>query len=399
MTKADLLYDYAAEVLSFGFAGQGAPALPAAPAPDSLERMAGRCLAAFERSGRERLVLLGLGSGALAGLLAERIPPERLLACELDLPLVRSLRAAGRLGWWRRGGGAQLAVDASAWAVLLLLDRAGIAPQDVLALPNPELAPADKARLRALELLLTRSKPVPQPSGVETPRISVAAILSPNEPDLPGFLAQLPHWLHELVLVWDAPALPSLPGLALPEAFPVWQGARPLGRDFSAQRNAMLEACGGDWVFSLDADERLSPEDWAALPLLCAEREASAWHFPRVTPYPTPESALTGFGLWPDIQLRLFRRQPGLRYVNSVHERLAGIEGRQALALDVEIEHLNRLGKTEEEIRRKLSGFDAAAGGSVRHALSSEYPRVPRELLSPARRGLPRGLLLPPDIG
>ncbi|MBI5519473.1 MAG: glycosyl transferase family 2 [Desulfovibrio sp.] len=399
MTDADLLYDYAAEVLSFGFSGERAPGLPAAPAPEALERMAGRCLAAFERSGRERLVLLGLGSGGLAGALAKRLPPQRLAVCEQDLPLVRALRAAGRLDWWRRGGGAPLAADASAWAVLLLLDRAGIGPQDVLALPNPELAPAAKARLKPLELLLTRSKPLPQASGVDTPRLSVAAILSPAEPDLPGFFAQLPSWLHELVLVWDAPVLPDCSGLPLPEAFPVWQAARPLERDFAAQRNAMLEACGGDWVFSLDADERLSPEDWAALPLLCADHEAAAWHFPRVTPYPRPESALTGFGLWPDIQLRLYRRQPGLRYVNPVHERLTGIEGGQALALDVEIEHLNRLGKTDEDIRRKLAGFDAAGGGGVRHALSSEYPRVPRELLSPPRRGLPRGLLLPPDIG
>ncbi len=196
--------------------------------------------------------------------------------------------------------------------------------------------------------------------------------------------------------MWDAP---SLPAVTVPERFMVWQTARPLGHDFSAQRNAMLAACSGDWVLYLDADERLSAEGWAALPLLCTDLVVAGWHFPRVTPYPSADRALTGFGLWPDVQLRLFRRTPGLRFVNPVHERLTGLAGPQALALDVEIEHLNRLGKSEEDIRRKLAGFDEAGDGRVRHALSAEYPSVPRHFLSSRRAVLPRGLLLPPEKG
>ena len=161
----------------------------------------------------------------------------------------------------------------------------------------------------------------------------------------------------------------------------------------------MLAACTGDWVLYLDADERLSAPAWAALPLLCADPVTAAWHFPRITPYPTQDKALAGFGLWPDIQLRLFRRTAELRFVNPVHERLTGVCGPQALALDIEIEHLNRLRKSEAEIRRKLEGFDEAGAGPGRHCLSPEYPSVPRALLASPWVGLPRGLLLPPDIG
>lgn len=396
MNGAERLFDYATEVLSFDFKEAASTPPPASPDEAALQRMTGRCLAAFRRSGKSRLVLLGLGSGAVAAALAAALPVGALIVCEQDLSLARGLRAVGQLGWWRREGTALLALDASPWAVLLLLDRAGERLGDFFVLPNPELTPGGKARFKPLEQLLSRSQFLEPPGALEVPRLSAAAILSPSEPDLPGFLAQFPHWLHELVLVWDAKTLPQVD---VPAGISVWQTARPLARDFSAQRNAMLAACTGEWVLYLDADERFSSEAWAALPLLCADPVPAGWLFPRVTPYPTQDRALTGFGLWPDIQLRLFRRTQGLYFMNSVHERLAGFTGPLALALDMEIEHLNRLRKSEAEIRRKLEGFDEAGGGHLRHALSVEYPSVPREFLTSRRVGLPRGLLLPSDIG
>lgn len=398
----DVLFDYAAEVLTFGFAGDLGPApVPAAPAADALERMAGRCRAAFERSGKARLVLLGLGSGALAAALAASLPEGALCVCEQDLPLARALHADGRLAWWERFGPARLAADSSPWALLLLLDRAGIAPDEALVLPNPELAPRAKAALRSLELLLLRSRPAIFPPASRVPKLSAAAILSPTEPDLPEFFAQFPDWIHELVLVWDAETLPRV---AVPERFTVWQTARPLARDFSAQRNVMLSACTGEWVFFLDADERLAPPAWNLLPALCAPDEVAGWHFPRVSPYPTQERAVVGFGLWPDVQLRLFRRGPQLAFVNPVHERLTGLCGAQGLVLNLEIEHLSRLRKDAESQRRKLAGFDDAGRGGVRHVLSAEYPSLPRRLLEPADPGgilggAPRGLVLPGELG
>ncbi|MDO9083704.1 MAG: glycosyl transferase family 2 [Humidesulfovibrio sp.] len=412
MRAQDILNAYSAEVLGFGFKGAASAGnpetLPAAPAAMNLERLAARTRAAFERSGRRHLVLLGLGSGALAAALAEVFPVGALCVCEQDLALVRALRQAGRLDWWRPGdssGLGGLAADSSPWALFFLLDRAGISPQDALVLANPELPPQAKAAHRPLELLLTRSRPLPTAEAPPLPRLSVAAILAPSEPDLPEFFAQFPGWLAELVLVWDAEAVPESAASAdlLPQRFPVRHLARPLGRDFSAQRGAMLAACCGDWVLYLDADERLSPEAWAAIPALCAASASSvdiaAWHFPRLTPYPDADHALTGFGLWPDVQLRLFRNRPTLRFVNPVHERLTGLNGAQALALDVEIEHLSRLRKGAEALRRKLSGFDEAGAGRVRHALSAEYPSLPRGLLAARRPGSPlRCLLLPPEF-
>lgn len=398
MSRGDPLFAYAAEVLAFDFKDAAPALVPPLPEPQAVLRLTERSRAAFVRSGKAHLTLLGLGSGAVAQALAAVLPGGALVLCEQDLGLARALRDAGRLCWWTQDGPARLALDASPWALLLLLDRAGLGLQECFVLPNPELRPADKARLRPLELLLTRSRrlELPQKPAPPQPKISAAAILSPLEPALPEFFAQFPPWLHELVLVWDAEEVPGVP---VPDGLLVRQTARRLGGDFSAQRNAMLAACSGDFVFYLDADERLAPEAWDALPRLCAAEGVGGWHFPRITLYPTPQRVLTGFGLWPDIQLRLFRRTPGLVFVKPVHERLEGLAGGQGLALDVEIEHLSRLRKDEAELKRKLAGFDQAGAGRVRHALSAHYPSVPRGLLSPRPgKGL-RGLLLPPDSG
>jgi hypothetical protein len=402
MSDSDLLFDYAAEVLAFDFKDALPADVPDAPAPSAVKRMAERCAGAFQRSGKERLALIGLGSGAVAEALAQLLPPGALFVCEQNLGLARALMAAGRLRWCQPGqdhacAPARLALDASPWALLFLLDRAGLGPGEAMVLPNPELPPEDKAKMRMLELLLTSSRPLPLPSpqAAAIPKLSAAAILSPAEPGLAEFFAQLPPWLFELALVWDADEIPDIP---VPQHFPVWQTARRLERDFSAQRNLMLSACRGDFVLYLDADEGFTSEGWAALPRLCAMPEVGGWLFPRATLYPDPAHVLTGFGLWPDLQLRLFRRSQELCFFNPVHERLTGLCGQQAMALDLDIIHLSRLRKTEAELMRKLQGFDLAGSGEVRHALSPEYPSVPRELLEP-RPGGPRALLLPSELG
>jgi len=401
MSNSDLLFEYASEVLAFDFKDAPPPVIPPTPPASAVKRMAERCAAAFTRSGKTHLALLGLGSGAVAEALAGLLPPGALFVCEQDLGLARALLAGGRLLWCRPDGvhacsPARLALDASPWALLFLLDRAGLEMEQVMVLPNPELPPEEKARLRLLELLLTRSQRLELPSSAPLPKLSAAAILSPDEPGLPEFFAQLPNWLFELAIVWDADAVPDIP---VPQDFPVWQSARPLDRDFSAQRNLMLAACRGDFVMYLDADEGFSSTDWDALPRLCAVPGVGGWLFPRVTLYPEPDRVLTGFGLWPDLQLRLFRRTQELCFFNPVHERLTGLCGRQGLALDLEIVHLSRMRKNEAELRRKLLGFDQAGTGQVRHALSVEYPSVPRELVAPKSMAVRRGLLLPSELG
>lgn len=378
----ELLRAYGAEALSFAWSGTAEAAPPARPDAAALDKALARCLRLVEKSGRQSFVLLGLGSGALASALSEALPATvELVVCTLDPASARAALHAGGLPGLGRDPRLSLLADTSAWALLFLLDLAGIDPAESVLALNPEAGEPERAALAALQRTLSAARPldVPVPAPERAPAISAAAILRPDEPDLSGFFAQFPAWLAELCVLWDAPAPPD--GVP-PCAPPLRQAARPLGRDFAAQRRAMLELCGSPWVLYLDADETLRPGDWARIPGLAAQGRVAGWHLPRLTFYPDRDHCRMGLGLWPDLQLRLFRRNPSLSFVNPVHERLTGLDGPEAVVLDLPILHHTHLLKRPEAIRRKLASFQEAGGG-LGHALSGDYPHLPRHLLEP----------------
>jgi glycosyltransferase involved in cell wall biosynthesis len=183
-----------------------------------------------------------------------------------------------------------------------------------------------------------------------------------------------------VVVLWDAE---ETPGRDFACAAPIRQLARPLD-DFASQRNRVLDECDGDWVLFLDGDERFSEDVWGLLPACLLVKRLTACWFPRMTLYPDESRCKAGYGLWPDLQLRLFRNEEGVRFTRPVHERLTGVEGRTALVLDAPILHYSRLTKSPEALAAKLKRFDAASGGGISHVLSDDYPTIPRSLLSEA---------------
>ncbi len=89
--------------------------------------------------------------------------------------------------------------------------------------------------------------------------------------------------------------------------------------DFAAARNAAIELATGDWILMLDADERLQVASGPALRAFVKSRPTHAPFFaPRVENRigDGPEEIRLSF---PN---RLFRRQPELRYVGTIHEDL-----------------------------------------------------------------------------
>lgn len=378
----ELLRAYGAEVLSFAWSGAAETAPPARPDAGALDKALARCLRLAEKSGRQSFVLLGLGSGALASALSEALPGTvELLVCTLDPASARAALQAGGLPSLGRDPRLALLADTSPWALLFLMDMAGITPAAAVLALNPEATDAERAGLAALQRTLSASRPldVPPPAPGQAPAISAAAILRPDEPDLPGFFTQFPSWLAELCVLWDAPSPPSkIP----PCSVPLRQAARLLEHDFSAQRQAMLGLCRSPWILYLDADETLRPGDWPRIAGLTAQGQVAGWHFPRLTFYPDQDHCRMGLGLWPDLQLRLFRRNPGLSFVKPVHERLTGLDGPEAVALDLPILHHTHLLKRPEAIRRKLASF-LVAGSGRGHTLSRDYPHLPRHLLEP----------------
>ncbi len=398
---------YTDEVLAFALGGrQGTAVDPGVPHEGDVFRFRDRVLRTLDAGGMNHVVLFGLGSGCAARVLARSLPhPVELTVVCLEPALARGVSGIGGLSWIEPEGRARLLCDTSTWAVWLLLWLAGIGPRESLSVFSPEpLDPAEKDRLLALKRLFTGTAHVPFPgrgSGpVIRPRISFASVLSPEEPDLEDFFAAIPEVVSEVVALWDAPDVPAAARAASISPLPVRHLARPLGRDFAAQRNAMLAACREDWVFFLDADERPDTALAAMLPGLSDVPGVLAFAFPRLTLYPDAEHAKVGYGLWPDLQTRFFRRlnpdgtMP--RFERPVHERLVGVSGNTAVVPGASIRHLSRLLKDRGTLAAKLRGFDAASGGGMHHRINRDYPSLPLSFFSEFGSGDGAGVLIPP---
>ena len=87
--------------------------------------------------------------------------------------------------------------------------------------------------------------------------------------------------------------------------------------DFSAARNAALERASGDWALILDADEELSPESRQLVrPLLARAVDTVAYQVTVRNLQPANELLR-----YQDTRIiRLFRRLPGIRFRDSIHE-------------------------------------------------------------------------------
>jgi len=102
--------------------------------------------------------------------------------------------------------------------------------------------------------------------------------------------------------------------------------------DFAAARNAALRPCVGEWILSLDADERIEREDWPALRALMSPPKERAYRM--VTQNYTDQMGATGFvwsppddprrmgfpGWFPSTKTRLFPNVPGVSFEGQVHE-------------------------------------------------------------------------------
>lgn len=376
---ATLIAAYTDQVLDFNLAG---PALPALKTVSGAERakFIDRVVRLAGGSGAEIVTLIGLGRGETAAQLREILPSRtELLICEPSPPRVRDALAQGR----DPAASGLVLADASLRA-LWLLARGVVAEKKFITCLNPELREQEAAQGRSLQRLLEFTPlAAPAPDQAHAPEsgqsLSLYAIVHPEEPDLADFLAHLPAWLGEVVLLWDA-AKPPDAARALEAACPapVRHAARPLQGDFAAQRNFALALCASAWALTLDADERLPPQAWEAVRAEIAAPRAAAYLLPRLTLYPDARHFRMGYGLWPDPQLRLFKRagEASLRYVNPVHEILTGFAGNPGLLPHCAITHLSYVLKDRATLEERLAVFDQAAGREA-HRLNETFPHLP----------------------
>jgi glycosyltransferase involved in cell wall biosynthesis len=147
------------------------------------------------------------------------------------------------------------------------------------------------------------------------PRLSVIVIVK-NEAANIGACLDSVAFADERIVVDDS----STDGTA---AIAAAKGARVIDRrfeGFGAQKAFALSQANGDWVFSIDADERATPALAAEIAQAMNEAKADGFEIPRLSSFCGRQMRHSGW--YPDYVLRLFKRDKARFSDDFVHERV-----------------------------------------------------------------------------
>src|SRR4030095_4472948 len=98
-------------------------------------------------------------------------------------------------------------------------------------------------------------------------------------------------------------------------------------KGFGPQKNYALSLAQGDWVLSVDADERVTPELAQAIRAAIEQNSVDGYDIPRRSSF--CGRMMRHSGWFPDRVLRLFRRGKGRFTDDVVHERVVRSEERR----------------------------------------------------------------------
>jgi hypothetical protein len=130
---------------------------------------------------------------------------------------------------------------------------------------------------------------------------------------------------------------------------------------FANMKNALTEACLGDYIFQIDADEMPSLYLMQYLPLLFESNDVEVLRVPRINTVKglTQEHiqkwgwVVDGKGRvnWPDLQWRIYKRVPHIKWKNKVHEVLDGYKTHAILPLEEHfaLEHHKDIERQEKQ--------------------------------------------------
>ena len=130
---------------------------------------------------------------------------------------------------------------------------------------------------------------------------------------------------------------------------------------FANMKNALTEACLGDYIFQIDADEVPNLYLIQCLPLLLEANDIEVLRVPRInTVKGITQEHIQKWGWvvdskdrvnWPDLQWRIYKRSPEIRWRNKVHEVLDGYKTHAMLPLEEEfaLEHYKDIERQEKQ--------------------------------------------------
>lgn len=186
-------------------------------------------------------------------------------------------------------------------------------------------------------------------------RLSIAIITLNEERNLAECLASV-AFADEVVVVDGGSSdrtceIARAAGAHVIEA-PDWQG-------FGVQKNRAIDACSGDWVLSIDADERVPQDLRDEIQRVVSNPAFEAYEMPRSSYYCGRFMRYSGW--WPDYVQRLFRRGAARFSSAPVHESLQthGKIGR----LRSPLEHWSF--RTMEQVLHKVNHYSSLSAPMV----------------------------------
>lgn len=132
--------------------------------------------------------------------------------------------------------------------------------------------------------------------------------------------------------------------------------------DFAAMKNRLNGMCSGDYIFQIDADEMVTEYMVRLLPqILAVNTETDLIRVPRVNKVEgLTEAHVKRWGWivddkgrvnWPDMQWRIYRNDPRIRWEGSVHEKIIGHATHAILPLeeDLALQHIKTIERQERQ--------------------------------------------------
>lgn len=143
-----------------------------------------------------------------------------------------------------------------------------------------------------------------------------AIIITKNEAYHIERCLQSINWVDQIIVL-DSGSMDETVSICQRYTAHVYQTDWP---GFGPQKQRALNLATNDWIFSIDADEVVSPELRQEMQQAMREDSVAGFEIPRLSSYCGKQIRHAGW--WPDYVLRLFRRDLGRFTENIVHERV-----------------------------------------------------------------------------
>jgi glycosyltransferase involved in cell wall biosynthesis len=195
-----------------------------------------------------------------------------------------------------------------------------------------------------------------------------AVIIAGNEEAKIGDAVCSVQWADEILVV-DSESTDRTRDIARENGARVliraWQG-------FSSQKQFGVDTAAHDWIFSLDADERVSPALSDEIAVIRSTGPlADGYRIPRLTSY--MGRPIRHSGWYPDHQLRLFDRRRGRWSESLIHESIVMSEGARV-----------------ETLREHILHFTIDSAAEHHRMIGERYaPLAARQMLESGRRTSP----------